>query len=366
VKINFKLAAVLFAVLIAGGGWAQTKTQPAGQAPAQPKPSVATPAQTAKPPVKAEEQNEPIPPVAPNALFPAVVARVNGKNIIGRDLELRVRSELATIGSPSWKDLRDDYKSEVIGRQIAQLISNELVYQKAISAGVAVTSAEVQAEFDKVAKSYANDAALNTELANRGMDRASLTRELSKNLIVEKFIQDTIAKKLVVTPQEVTDYYNGNLENFKHPDVIRSSHILILVPEGATEEQRATSEARAAALAERAKKGEDFAKLAKENSMDDSASQGGDIGLTKRGDLASEYEQAADKLKVGDVSGVVKTQFGYHIIKLTDRKLAGTATLDEVKTELTQYLKDQKEQAEVEKLVKTLQSAAKIEVLIKY
>ena len=85
---------------------------------------------------------------------------------------------------------------------------------------------------------------------------------------------------------------------------------------------------------------------------------------SQSGELALEYEQAAAKLKVGEVSDLVRTQFGYHIIKLTDRKKAGTAALDEVRSQLTDFLKNQKEDAEVSKLVKTLQGQAKIEILI--
>jgi peptidyl-prolyl cis-trans isomerase C len=366
VKNHFRSTALVLTFLLAGACTALTKTQTTGQTQTQQKPPVTPPAQAAKPPVKAAEPEEVIPPVAPNALFPAVVARINAKAILGRDLEQRVRAELATIGNPAWKDLRDDYKSEVISRQMLQLISDELLYQKAVATGITVPPTEVQAEFDKVAKTYQSDASLNAELANRGMDRSALTRELTKNLIVQKFIQENITKKLTVTPTEVTEYYNGHTADFKHPDLIRSSHILIAIPESAGEEQKKALLQRAETLAERARKGEDFAKLAKDNSMDASASQGGDIGLTQSGDLAPEYEAAAAKLKVGEISGVVKTRFGYHVIKLTDRKPAGTATLDEVRADLTEYLKNQKEEAEVDKLVKTLHGQAKVEILIKF
>ena len=81
--------------------------------------------------------------------------------------------------------------------------------------------------------------------------------------------------------------------------------------------------------------------------MDPSASQGGDIGLTENGELASEYEAAAAKLKVGEISPIVKTSYGFHVIKLTDRKKAGMATLEEVRSQLTDFLKGQKENAEV-------------------
>ena len=340
------------------------QTQTKSQTQTKPKPATPPPA-AAKPAVKQDEPEEPIPPAGPNALFPAVVARVNGKAVLGRDLEQRVRAELATIGNPAWKDLRDDYRTEVTSRSLGQLVGDELMYQKAVATGVVATPAEVQAEFDRVAKTYPSDAALNAELANRGLDRKALSRDLGKNLVIAKYIQDNITKKLGVTPAEIAAYYSSHPDEFKHPDLMRTSHILIGVTQGATPEQDKMARQRAEGLAERAKKGEDFAKLAKEYSTDPSASQGGDLGLTQNGELAAEYEEAAAKLKVGEVSGVIKTSYGYHVIKLTDRKKAGTAPLEEIRTELTDFLKAQKEDEEVAKLVKTLQGQAKIEVLVK-
>jgi peptidyl-prolyl cis-trans isomerase C len=363
VKRYFPLAAIILSVFLTSYALAQTAGQTSGQTQAKTTPPPPA-TQAAKPPVKTQEPDEPIPPAAPNALYPAVVARVNGKAVLGRDLEQRVRAELATIGNPSWKDLRDDYKNEVTARLLAQLIGDELMYQKATAGGVVASAAETQAEFDKVAKTYPSDAALNAELANRGMDRKGLSRELARNLVVQKYISDNITKKIVIAPAEIADYYSKHPDEFKHPELFRTSHILIGVPQGATPDQDKTAKQRADALLERAKKGEDFAKLAKENSTDPSASNGGDIGLAELGELEPSYEGAALKLKVGELSGVVKTSYGYHVIKLTDHKLAGTAPLEEIKAQLTDFLKNQKEDEEVTKLVKTLQSQAKIEILI--
>ena len=89
------------------------------------------------------------PPAAPNAVFPAVVARVNGKAIPGRDLEERVRRELSTIGNPEWNNLREDYRGQLVLSQITALINSRLLYQKAARSGTKVTEAEVQVELDK-------------------------------------------------------------------------------------------------------------------------------------------------------------------------------------------------------------------------
>ena len=99
--------------------------------------------------------------------------------------------------------------------------------------------------------------------------------------------------------------------------------------------------------------------------MDGSASRGGDIGLTPKGQLAPEYESAAFSLPAGSISGVVRTQFGYHVIKVTEKKPAGTSTLEEVRTELQSFLKDKKVQSDVDELVRKLRDQAKIDLLIK-
>ncbi len=310
-------------------------------------------------------EDEQIPPQAPGAIFPAVVARVNGKAIFGRDLEQKIQEQLAPIGNPKWTNLKEDYRQELTAQQLGTLIAQELLYQKAVSIGMKATPAEAQAELAKVAKNFSSDGELNRALADRGMDRASLSREIDRSLTVAKYVQETISKKITITPAEVADYYSGHKSEFDHPDMIRSSHILILVPQGATDEQEKIAQQRAVALLARVKKGEDFAKLAKENSMDDqSASNGGDLGLLPKGQLASEYEDAAFALQVGGISDVVRSQYGYHIIKVTDRKPAGTATLDEVRTELTDYLNTRKTDQELQKVVDGLRGQAKIELMI--
>jgi peptidyl-prolyl cis-trans isomerase C len=326
--------------------------------PAQESKQQATPAQ--KPPVKEAPAEEKIPPAGPNAMFPSVVARVNGKPLLGRDLEQRIREELLGIGSPSWQNLRDDYRKELVNRHLTSLVGTELLYQNATAMGVQATDAEVQAEFDKVAKSSGSDAAFNTELASRGMERADLRKEIEKTLVVNKFIQENIDKKIVVAPAEVSDYYAKHPDEFKHGDIIRTSHILIAVPQNATAEQETAARQRAEALLLRVRKGEDFAKLARESSMDDSASLGGDIGYTEKGQLDPAYENAAWSLAVGQASGLIRTSFGYHIIKVTDKKKAGQATLEEVRTQLTNFLKDQKRASELDNLVKDLRQKAKI------
>lgn len=358
-RVLIRSVSAIFLVLFVTAGHAQI--QPSQSKP-QPKAPTTAPKQAA--PAKEPAQEEAIPPAAPGALFPAVVARINGKAILGRDLEQRVQAQLATIGNPPWNNLREDYRSQLTTESLGALIATELLSQKAAANGIKPTDAEIQAEFTKVAKTFSSDAEMNTQLANRGMDRTALTREITRGLVVAKYVDENITKKITISPADAQQYYSAHTDEFRHPDMIRTSHILILVPEGATAEQDRTARARATALLARVKKGEDFAKLAKENSMDGSASQGGDIGFAPKGDMAPEYEDAAYALPVGGISDLVRTQFGYHIIKVTDKKKEGVSTLDEVRNQLMDFLKNQKVQEETEKHVIELRKAANVEILI--
>ncbi len=361
---SFKAACPIFLVLFIGFCFSQTvpKTPKAQAKPA----ASQAPSSTAKPESK-QAAEEVTPPADPNALFPAVVAKVNGKPILGRELERVIRRELVAIGSPEWKNLRDDYKAQLVYSFIQSLISSELIYQKATAGGMKATDAEVQVEFQKIAKSFKDDAEMNMALASEFMDRALLEKDLNKRLVIDKYINENVTKKVpAVTPEEVQKYYSGHPDEFKHPDIARTSFILIQ-PAGDTPEQAALAKSRAEELLARVSKGEDFAKLAKENSMHTSASQGGDIGFAPKDALVDaleiEYAEAAFSLPVGGVK-LVKSSHGYSIIKVTEKKKEGIVPLEEVKAKLTDFLKSQRSDAEVKKLIEQLNDQAKVEFLI--
>jgi len=181
--------------------------------------------------------------------------------------------------------------------------------------------------------------------------------------VIDKYVNENVTKKIpAITSEEIQKYYSGHSDEFKHPDLVKTSHILIQ-PAGDTSEQEALAKKRAEALLARVNKGEDFAKLAKENSMDASATQGGDIGFAPKEALAPEYAGAAFSLPVGGVQ-LVKTTYGYHIIKVTEKKKEGIFGLDEIKSKLTDFLKGQKSDAELKKMIEQLREQAKVEFLI--
>ena len=294
-------------------------------------------------------------------LFPEVVATVNGKSVYGRELEGAIRNELISIGSPRWTSLKEDYRGQLVYNSITSIINSALVYAEAVAAGIGVTDAEVQDEYLKMTQMFKNDAEMNAYLKSRHTDQETVVAEIQKSLVVSKYIDETIRKKISVTPKEMSDYYAANPNAFRHPDIVRTSQILI--ESGDTPASDAKARQLAETALERAQKGEDFGALAREYSMSLSASQGGDVGFSDRASLAPEYADVAFSLPVGGVK-MVKIPEGYRIIKVTDKKKEGKSTLQDAEASLLDFLSNEKAQIEITKLINRLRDKSEIEILI--
>ena len=151
-------------------------------------------------------------------------------------------------------------------------------------------------------------------------------------LLAMEFVREKVINNIKVSEEDIQQYYNANIEKFKQKESVRARHILIKVPENADAIVREKARKKAEDLLKRVKAGEDFKKLASEYSEDPgSAKKGGDLGYFTRGRMVKPFEDVAFSLKPGEVSGIVKTKFGYHIIKVLDKKPGGVMPLDAVK-----------------------------------
>ncbi|MBN2337607.1 MAG: peptidylprolyl isomerase [Acidobacteria bacterium] len=293
-------------------------------------------------------------------MFPAVVARVNGTEIPGRDLELEVRRELGAIGDPEWKDLRPEYRGELALGKITALVNAELVLQAAAAAGIRVSEEEVAAEVEKSRKSFRDDAALDAALAAQNLDRASWEKKLRENLITARYLEETVHRKIVVSEEEMREHFPAHPEELEHPEIVRTRQILIRVEgdEGEDEARRL-----AQSLLDRVRRGEDFAGLAAEHSTDASRTLGGEMGFGVRGSLPPEYAEAAFSLPVGE-AGMVRSRQGYHILEVTERRPEGRFTFDDVRPQLEERLRKHKVGEELEALVGRLREKGRIEILL--
>lgn len=174
-----------------------------------------------------------------------------------------------------------------------------------------------------------------------------------KKLKNEIIMNELLKEKVVLGDSEVKDYYEKHKEEFEKPTEIKVSHILLSTNEDANK------------IAEKIKKGEDFAKLAKENSIDKTtAVKGGDLGFFGRRQYVKEFEDAAFKLKkTGEISEIVKTTLGYHIIKLTDRKQIKPQKVEDVETEIKQVLQKEKLDKWLDEISKKYKADVNFELL---
>ena len=305
------------------------------------------------------------PPAAPPAAkpvpaqLPDVLAKVNGQEVRKADFDMMLR-DLELGQGPVPADRRD----EVLRGTLDRLITYTVLSQEAKSRKVTATDAEIDERLKQMQGQFPNEEAFKKALGERNMTLERLRSDTRDNLVISKMMDAEVSTTPGASDAEAKEFYDKNPDKFKQGEQLRASHILIRVDETADAATKQKAKARIEALLKRAKGGEDFAKLAKENSADTSAAQGGDLGFFPRGQMVPAFDQAAFALKPGEISDVVTTQFGYHIIKSVEHKDAATVSLTEVGERVKQFLSNQKKQARADEFITTLKQKSKIEVLI--
>jgi len=288
------------------------------------------------------------------------IARVNGITITRLEIDRAVKVMLAQ--SKVQEPLPAELMQQAREAALDQLTSAELLYQEASKVELKDLDKQIAEKIAKNRARFASDAEFESALKGVDMTLKDMQDFTRKDLIISSYIDKQFTAKITVSDAEAQKFYDDNLEKyFKKPESARASHILIGVNEKASAEDRKKAKEKAEALLKRVKAGEDFAALAKSDSTCPSASQGGDLGSFGRGQMVAPFETAAFALKPGEVSGVVETQFGYHIIKLTEKQEAGTEKFSDVKGKIVEHLKQEKTQKGVVDLVAKLKGTAKIE-----
>jgi parvulin-like peptidyl-prolyl isomerase len=187
------------------------------------------------------------------------------------------------------------------------------------------------------------------------------------DFLAKEYIVQTIVEKVSVTDSELRDFYNSHKEQFTTPEQVKASHILIKVNFGATEAEKKKAKEKAEQILEWLKKGEKFETLAAQYSDDkQSKAMGGSLGYIKKGQMPKSFDEAAFSMKPGQISEVVETDFGYHIIRIEDHKDAATKTFDEVKDSILEQMKKEKAKSEVEEFIKKVEKDAGMEIHTEY
>lgn len=303
----------------------------------------------------------PPPQAAPAGPPTQPIATVNGKTVTRADFE----QALKVVSRGPQGGAGPALPAELRTKLLEQLVGQEVLYQEAAKTPPKDLAKQVDTQMQTLRARFPNPEAFQKELAASGLTEKKLREMASRQATIQSYVAAKIAPKVKVTEAEAKKFYDGNRDKMKAPEQVKASHILLLVPQGAKPEEKQKALAKATELQKRAVKGEDFAKLARENSQDPgSKDAGGDLGFFSRDRMVAPFADAAFALKVGQVSNVVETPFGYHVIKLTDRKTAKEQSFAEEKEKILAFLKNRAISEAAMKRVEELRKKGNVKVLV--
>jgi len=277
-----------------------------------------------------------------------LAGKVNGKEITMAEVDKKLAQLVGEHGELLQGAEGEQMKEDLKHRILDQLIDMELVLQEADKRNIKVSDKEIDDKIKDLMLQFGieDDKALQESLKQQNMTMAQLKKEIADRVKIEK-LGEEVTKGLKVTDKEIEEYYNKNKERYKTEDQVLASHILV------------QDEEEAKRILKEIKDGADFAKLAKENSIDPgSKDNGGQMDWADKDKFVPEFAEASWKLEPGQISDPVKTSYGYHIIKLGDKRPANQRQLAEVKDDIEgQILNEKKREAFVKWLEDTKKKA---------
>jgi peptidyl-prolyl cis-trans isomerase C len=349
------------------------KTAPPAPPASKPQPFINVPEKPAAGDIEKDANADPL------AFVPELVAKIGDEKITKTEIMaefkpvismMKENGQLGTIPPEVWKT--------EVKKRVNDMIATKLLLKLAEAEGCKPDPVKAEEEFKKITAQLPPEQLAET-LAKQGMTADAIKGRIAIGLAIQKWIEEKVATNIKVSDEDAEKFYNENLERFKKPETVRASHILVKVdeidPEKAktmTDEQKkkASDELKQQALKKaqdilaKLKQGGDFAKLAVENSACPSKEKGGDLGAFERGKMTPVFEKAAFSLKPGEMSDVVETEFGYHIIKTTEKIDSGTTPFNEVKGFLVEGLKKQKTSQIIQERIETEKKDKKVEIFV--
>ena len=287
------------------------------------------------------------------------IATVNDSVLTRQDLDREMKLisfKLARQGRPMDDAQLKRYESNI--RET--LINRTLLLQQSKSMGIEVKDSLVTKALEEFKAAFKDENAYQQELGEMGFTEASLTTQIQDGLTIKSLIDKEVVQKLSLSDQQVRAYYDDNPNLFRKPEQVKASHILVQVPQNADEAKRAEALSTIQALKTRIDNGENFATLAMEHSDCPSKAKGGDLGFFGREQMVKPFSDAAFALQPGQISDVVQTRFGYHLIRVTERQAEQTMAFNDVKEAIATRLRQEQEGKKIDAYLENLKKHADI------
>lgn len=289
-----------------------------------------------------------------------IAAAVNEMTITFEELErefFQIQQQYAMRGQNIPPEEYNNIKNHIL----ENLINSRLLYQDSQKKGIIIGEERVTTQLNTFKSRFSNEDEFKSMLTKLNVTENDLKNQILRDLSIEELIYTQIARNITVSDSENKIFYDSNPQFFQKPEQIKASHILIKLDPKADMIQKTEAKEKMKKVQEELDSGKDFAAVAKALSEGPSNVKGGDLGYFGPGQMVKPFEEAAFLLQVGEVSPVVETQFGYHIIKVYDKQPATTTSHNDVKNSIDQHLRQEKVTKEVGKYIEILRKDAKIE-----
>jgi parvulin-like peptidyl-prolyl isomerase len=265
------------------------------------------------------------------AVVDRVVAVVNQEIITLSEVEKWIALQKEEIVAEDRLEKQEQVQA-LCRKVLDRLIEEKLIDQEAKKSGVKVSSKDVEAMVEEVKRRNAiTQEGLEKALAAEGLTLETYKKQIEKNLQRQRLIHREVKVEEKAGEKELREFYQENISRYRTNETYRPGQILFLIPKGAPPQEILEIRKKCQSVLEKIKKGEDFGEMALLYSEDGSNKVRGDLGYFRKGELLPVFEREALRLKVGEVSGIIRTEFGFHIIKLLDRKGADPLPFEEVR-----------------------------------
>ncbi|MBI3089512.1 MAG: peptidylprolyl isomerase [Candidatus Tectomicrobia bacterium] len=298
-------------------------------------------------------------------LIDRVVAKVGTQIITLSEVEEAAAEEIRQIWQESQGEGREKKLADIRRRFLEQLIEKKLQLGEALRIGIEVAEKDVERAMEEIKKeNRLDDAALKTMLEQSGMTMQNYKDEVREQILVRKAYNFAVVSRVAIDDEEVRQYYTANATEFSIADEVQASHILLRLPEAASEAEANAARGRLEEIRRTLLNGADFAEVAKKVSEGPAADRGGDLGVFRRGQVLPEIEQHAFGQAAGTISEVFRTQLGFHLIK-TEKLLVNRRTpLEFARDPIRNKLYGEKTTARFKEWVTKLREEVFVEVLM--
>jgi len=289
-----------------------------------------------------------------------VLAVVNGTEITVGQFNKEMEVMMSRMQGRVPPERMGQMQAQMRDQLLDNMVTRQVLIDKVKADNIEVSPADFDEAVETLTSTLPPGVSLNDMLAQTGMSEEEFRKTLMSELQIRKLIEANTDTSKEITDEELLAFYNENAEQFTQGESVAASHILIGTEPTDTPEVKEAKRQELEAIRQQILEGGDFAALAGEHSSCPSRAQGGDLGRFERGRMVPAFEQAAFSQNVGEIGEIVETQFGYHLIKVTDRSEAGATPLEEVKEQLSSYLSNQKQQKGIQEYVEGLKESADV------